>query len=132
MVQRPRFSLEAAYVGALTLFLIFSIPSLSLQIISFDKVASATVRPSAKFMISIWTGSKIYISDQLSEFAAVVVAEKQDVSESVVKLAKSCESKSASILDRSAEGIKKWQKDQTVGWLIVWRSVSSWIPLAKI
>jgi hypothetical protein len=132
MVQRPRFSLEVAYVGALVLFLIFSIPSLSLQSISFDKLSSATVQPSAKFIVSTWTGTKTYASDRLSEFASTVVTQKQIASESLVKLAKSCESKSASILDRSAEGIKKWQKDQSIGWLIVWRNVSSWIPLAKI
>jgi anti-sigma factor RsiW len=132
MIQRPRFSLEAAYVGALVLFLVFSIPLLSLQNISLDKISSATVQPSAKFFGSTWTGAKTYISDQLSEFISTAETQKQIASESLSKLAKSCESKSASILDRSAEGIKKWQKDQSIGWLIVWRNVSSWIPLAKI
>jgi hypothetical protein len=132
MVQRPRFSLEVAYVGALVLFLIFSIPFLSYQSISFDRISSATVQPSAKFIASTWTGVTTYVSDQLSEFASAVVAKKQDASGAFAGLAKGCEIKSVSVLDRSVEGIKKWQKDQSIGWLIVWRNVSSWLPLAKI
>jgi hypothetical protein len=132
MVQRPRFSLEAAYVGALALFLIFSIPFLSLPSISFDRISSAAVQPSAAFITSTWTGMTTWASDQLGEFASAVVAKKQDASGAFSKLAKGCEIKSAAILDRSVEGFKKWQKDQSTGWFIVWRNVSSWLPLAKI
>jgi hypothetical protein len=132
MVQRPRFSLEAAYVGALVLFLIFSIPFLSFQSISFDRISSATVQPSATFIASTWTGMTTYVSDQLGEFASAVVARKQDASGAFARLANGCKIKSVSILDRSVEGIRKWQKDQSIGWLIVWRNVSSWLPLAKI
>jgi hypothetical protein len=132
MIQRPRFALEAAYAGALFFLLIFSIPSLSLQSISFDKISSTTVGPPATFIASTWAGATACVSDTGSEFASAVIAGKQDASESLTQLMKGCKSKSASILDRSVEGIKKWQKDQSVGWLIVWRNVSSWIPPEKL
>ena len=132
MIQRPRFPLEAAYVGALVLFLVFSIPSVSLQRSSFDKISAAMIQPSAKFAVSVWTGTKTLISDQFSEVASAVDAKKRTASASLNNFAKSCEKKSASVLDRSVKGIKQWQKDQSVAWLSVWRNVSSWIPLAKL
>ena len=132
MVQRPRFALEAAYVGTLVLFLTFSIASLSPQSISFDRISSARVQPPVKFISSIWTGTKSHASNQLSEFASAAAAKKQAVSESLTRLAEGCESKSESVIDRSVKGIKEWRRDQSIAWLMVWKSVSSWIPLAKL
>jgi hypothetical protein len=132
MIQRPRFALEAAYIGALVLFLAFSIPFLSLQSVTLDKMSFAAVQPSEKFVVTAWAGTKTCVSSQVSKIISTVAAKKQDTSEALAGLANGCKSKSTSVLARSAEGIKKWQRDQSIGWLTVWRSVSSWIPLAKL
>jgi hypothetical protein len=132
MVQRPRFALEVAYAGALVLFIAFSLPFVSLQNVTFDKISTAAVQPSSEFVVSAWTGTKSFVSSQVSRVASAVAAKKLDASESMAGLAESCKSKSTSVMARSAEGIRKWQRDQSIGWLTVWRSMASWIPLAKL
>ncbi len=52
MVQRPRFSFEAAYLGTLVLVLTFANPILPLGNVALEKIGTSSILPSAREAVS--------------------------------------------------------------------------------
>lgn len=128
MVERPRFSLEAAYVGTLVLVFCFSSFFMAFRPFASDSASSAANRPIQKYFSSIWLDVKTPVSVKLSKFSSTAASKRKAVSESLGERVKRYEKISASTVDKKMENLRVWQRRATGALLVSWTHLSSWIP----
>jgi hypothetical protein len=127
VVQRPLFSLEAAYLATLLLFFAFS-PILPLRDIALNKIPSAAIYASAKYIVSVWAEAKVPASNTMQRLSSAVTRSTQFVSESLNEFARSSEHAAAGLMHGSLQGVQVWRREGTVGLLAFWQRVSDWTP----
>jgi len=127
-VQRPRFSLEAAYLGTLILVFCFSSFSVGFRHITSAPASSATNQPMERYLYSMWTDVQAPISNELRKFSSVAALQRKAVSESLSKRIKLYGNVSASTLDKKFENIRGWSRKATGALLVSWTHLSGWIP----
>jgi predicted anti-sigma-YlaC factor YlaD len=127
VVQRPLFSLEAAYLATLLLFFAFS-PILPLRDIALNKIPSAAIYPSAKYIVSVWAEAKVPASNKMQRLSSAVTWSKQSASESLSEFAKRSEYAAAGLMNGSLQGFQSWRREGTADLLAFWQRVSNWTP----
>jgi len=127
VVQRPLFSLEAAYLATLLLFFAFS-PVLPLRDIAFNKIPSAAIYPSAKYIVSVWAEAKVPASNKMQRLSSAVNWSNQSVSESLSEFAKRSEHAAAGLMNGSLQDVQAWRREGTADLLAFWQRVSDWTP----
>jgi predicted anti-sigma-YlaC factor YlaD len=113
IVYRPRFSLEAAYIGTLVIVFLFGSPFLPFRNMTFEKVSSGAIQPSTNHLLSVWAGAKAPVLNGLNSF--------QSVAKSLSNAAVNCGHLSASIADASAQGIRSWHRKESAAFRTVWQ-----------
>jgi len=108
IVQRPCFSLEAAYVGTLVLLVAFS-PFLPIRKTVFDRIPAAASQPST-YLLSTWSNTQSPISDGLCKFALALGTRDQAIADSLSRLVTCYERPSGSTLSRRAQRISEWRR----------------------
>lgn len=127
VVQRPLFSLEAAYLATLVLLFAFS-PILPLRDIALNKIPSAAIQPSAKYLVSIWADAKVPASNKIQRLSSVVAWSNQSICESASEFAKRGEHAAAAVTTRSLQGVQVWRREGSNDLRAFWQRVSDWAP----
>jgi predicted anti-sigma-YlaC factor YlaD len=127
VVQRPLFSLEAAYLATLLLFFAFS-PILPLRDIARNKIPSAAIYPSAKYIVSVWVEAKVPASKKIQRLSSSVAWSNQSVAESLGEFARRSEHAAAGLMNGSLQGVQDWRREGTADLLAFWQRVSDWTP----
>jgi hypothetical protein len=127
VVQRPLFSLEAAYLATLLLFFAFS-PILPLRDIALNKIPSAAIYPSARYIGSAWAEAKVPASNRMQRLSSAVTWSHRSVSESLSEFAKRSEHAAAGLIDESLQDVRDWRREGTADLLAFWQRVSDWTP----
>jgi hypothetical protein len=127
VVQRPLFSLEAAYLATLLLFFAFS-PILPLRDIALNKIPSAAIYPSARYIGSAWAEAKVPASNRMQRLSSAVTWSNRSVSESLSEFAKRSKYAAAGLMKGSLQGVQDWRQESTADLLAFWQRVSDWAP----
>jgi anti-sigma factor RsiW len=109
MVYRPRFALEAAYVGTLVLVLLFSTPLLPLRNLGYAKITSAAVQP---------------VTGEVNRILLSVAAENRSARESMKQFALDCERILVSAATDSFNGVRGWERKQVKALSAAWARMS--------
>jgi hypothetical protein len=112
VIHRPRFSLEAAYIGTMLVFLLFSSPFLPFRNIQPEQVRSAAMRISTSHLLSIKASAKVP--------ALATWSSMQAIPKLISSAAFSCRTYSISVADASVQGIKKWSQKEAAALSGVW------------
>jgi hypothetical protein len=131
-IQRPHFSLEAAYLGTLFFVLVFSSPFMPLRNVTFDRISSAAIQPSSKHLLSMWAGARAPVSSCLDKITSVMASQGQTVSRSLGKLTCDWEQVSISMADRSIQAIRECPRKAAVALLTIRTLVHSWFLRTKL
>jgi hypothetical protein len=118
MVERPLFSLEAAYLGTLILFFAFS-PYLPLRDLVFRRLPSSAIQPSANYLASIWVDAKDPVSGEMQKLASTAARSGQAVSESLGELTRD----SQGAMTTSLYEIQAWRRESAADLRTFWRRV---------
>ncbi len=111
MVQRPLFSLEAAYVATLFMFFIFS-PVLPFRGMAIQKIPA------------IWVHAKEPASSRIHYLASTVSRGGSEFTGSFSEILESTGRSMNSMLDRSVQAAEGWQKESKADLSVFWQSLS--------
>jgi len=136
LVQRPRFSFEAAYVGTLVLVLAFGNPIPPIRNIAFERLGLATIPQAARATISGllpsgWLNAEAPVIRFARDLADGASRKERTVEESLNDLAKSCEQASATAIRRQLENIDAWSRKATGAFHTVWSGAVTRISRSK-
>jgi hypothetical protein len=130
LVQRPRFALEAAYIC--TVVLIFALsPFLPFRDMALQVIPSKALRPSAKYVVSIWMDAKAPLSIQARRIGSVAASSNRAVSGTLAGLAEKGARASSCALNESLQRIGGWHLKEAASLGAFWDRLSDWIPRNK-
>lgn len=116
MVYRPRFAMEAAYIGTLVLALLFSTPLLPLRNLGYAKMTSAAVQP---------------VAGEVNKILLSVAVENRSARESMKQFALDCERIVVSTATDSFNGVRGWERRQVTALSVVWARMSGRVRRTK-
>jgi anti-sigma factor RsiW len=119
MVQRPRFSLEAAYVGTLILVLLFSVPFLPFRNFATE-TAPAKIQPATSRLVAISENTKAPVTNGLKTIETTAALHGQAVSKFLSTLGQKCARASVSMTGTCVQGLRKWHQKETSALISIW------------
>ncbi len=136
LVQRPRFSFEAAYLGTLMLVFAFGNPVQPLRSIGIERLGAAAFRPVAgetlsRLLPSGWVDAQAPVLRFARSLAAGVSREEQNVSGSLSNLMNRSEQVLASTMDWQVRSISAWSRTATGTFRGIWSNLVARIPRSK-
>ncbi len=136
LVQRPRFSFEAAYVGTLVLVFAFGNPVPLIRNIAFESLGLATIPQAARTTVSRllpsgWLNAEAPVIRFARGLADGVSRKERTVAGSLNDLAKNCGQTSASAIRWQLENIDVWSRKATGALRAFWSSAVTRISRSK-
>ncbi len=110
MVQRPLFSLEVAYIATLLMFFVFS------PVLPFREMAVQTIP-------AVWAHAKDPASSRLQSLTSTLSLSQSEFTGSCRDIWKSTEQSVNSMLSRSIQNARGWQREGTTDLKLYWQKL---------
>jgi hypothetical protein len=131
VVQRPRFPLEAAYIGTLAVVLLFSLPFLPFRNFATETVP-AKIQPATSHIVAISENAKAPVTNGLKTIETTAAFHGQAVSKFLSTLGKDCARASVSMAEASYQEFRKWHQKEASVLISIWTRWSSRIRRGRL
>ncbi len=127
LIQRPRFTLEAAYIGTLALVFLFGSPFLRFRNLTFVAVPAA-MQPASVRLISLWEDAKAPLANGFNAAGFAIASSGRTASAWLGNLGQDCAHASVSLAERGVRDLKEWRRKEAEALVSIWSRWSSRIP----